>query len=378
MASRKYKKNKRGEYEARIWDGTYNPDGSKHRKYLVSKKSSADLERQVNELKQEVKERGSVTRSDVSFGEYADRWLAVHKSTKEKNTQRMYKTSVYNYLAPLRDKPLSQITHSDLQRAINENLSHPRTCKDIKNTFSQIIRSASRDRLLPRSAEFDLLSDISLPRYVKTRRRPLSALEKDALKKVVLDDRKAAFLSTLYFTGVRKGEALALTSSDFDWKKKTLSVSRVVIFDGNRPELKPYPKSERGIRTIPLPDEMIDRVKPYAESCNGILWRSEGSDLMSDTAYTKFWYSILTAMNVAVGYNPNSKKNKTERPITGLTAHMFRHNYCTMLCYQIPKISTKMIAQLLGDDERMVLDIYSHILAEKEDVSGAIADAFKS
>ena len=231
---------------------------------------------------------------------------------------------------------------------------------------------------MPRSAEFDLLSDISLPRYVKTRRRPLSALEKDALKKVVLDDRKAAFLSTLYFTGVRKGEALALTSSDFDWKKKTLSVSRVVIFDGNRPELKPYPKSERGIRTIPLPDEMIDRVKPYAESCNGILWRSEGSDLMSDTAYTKFWYSILTAMNVAVGYNPNSKKNKTERPITGLTAHMFRHNYCTMLCYQIPKISTKMIAQLLGDDERMVLDIYSHILAEKEDVSGAIADAFKS
>ena len=44
MAKAKYIKNSRGEYETKIWDGTYNTDGSKHRKRLVSKKSSADLE----------------------------------------------------------------------------------------------------------------------------------------------------------------------------------------------------------------------------------------------------------------------------------------------------------------------------------------------
>ena len=49
--AKKYTKNSRGEYEARVWDGTYNADGSKHRKKLVSKKSSADLERMVNEYK---------------------------------------------------------------------------------------------------------------------------------------------------------------------------------------------------------------------------------------------------------------------------------------------------------------------------------------
>ena len=64
-----------------------------------------------------------------------------------------------------------------------------------------------------------------------------------------------------------------------------------------------------------------------------------------------------------------------DSPITGLTAHVFRHNYCTNLCYQIPKISIKRIAQLLGDTEKMVLEVYNHIVLEKEDAAGAVNDA---
>ena len=41
-----------------------------------------------------------------------------------------------------------------------------------------------------------------------------------------------------------------------------------------------------------------------------------------------------------------------------MTAHMCRHNYCTRLCYEIPKISTKKIAELMGDTEQMVLKVY--------------------
>ena len=58
-----------------------------------------------------------------------------------------------------------------------------------------------------------------------------------------------------------------------------------------------------------------------------------------------------------------------------ITAYSFRHNYCTRLCYQIPLISTKMIAKLLGDDEKMVIDMYSHILVDKEQVNNSIETA---
>jgi site-specific recombinase XerD len=88
------------------------------------------------------------------------------------------------------------------------------------------------------------------------------------------------------------------------------------------------------------------------------------------------WDSIMTSLNVAMGYNPDAKKDRGEKPITELTPHMLRHNYCTELCYQVPAISTKMIARLLGDDERMVLEVYSHIQEEKEDLQSAINSAF--
>lgn len=76
------------------------------------------------------------------------------------------------------------------------------------------------------------------------------------------------------------------------------------------------------------------------------------------------WNRIIRQMNEAA-----------DEPISDLTAHVFRHNYCTNLCYQIPKISIKRIAQLLGDTEKMVLDVYNHILLEKEDAGGAVNNA---
>ena len=42
MATAKYKRNKDGIFATKAWDGTYNPDGTKHRIHLKSKKSSRD------------------------------------------------------------------------------------------------------------------------------------------------------------------------------------------------------------------------------------------------------------------------------------------------------------------------------------------------
>ena len=48
------------------------------------------------------------------------------------------------------------------------------------------------------------------------------------------------------------------------------------------------------------------------------------------------------------------------------------------LCHQVPALSTKMIAKLLGDDERMILEVYSHIVDEKENVAETINKVFTS
>ena len=364
--STKYKKNeKTGLYSTLIWDGTYDADGRKHRKKLTSRKSSADLEKQVAAFKLEVQEKGSVTKvSTAPFLPYAREWLSITKAGKELNTRKMYRYVIDRYFSLIADVPISEIRHSHFQAVINDQLDHPQTCRQIALTFRQIIRYAAKNHHIAPGMVNDIIDDISIPKCRKPQKRALNAVEKLAIERADLDPRKRAFLSILYYCGLRRGEALALTTDDFDWDACTLSVSKVIVFDANTPVLKPYPKSERGIRTVPIPERAVQLIKPFVEEQDGFLFHGQNSAMMSETAFRRMWDSITTSLGKAAG-------EKVE-----LTPHMLRHNYCTELCYQVPAISTKMIARLLGDDERMVLEVYGHILEEKEDLQSAINNAF--
>jgi integrase len=355
-----------------VWDGTFDEKGRKHRKRVISKKSSRDLENMVDAMKQRIKEQGALDFSTQSFYEYALHWLSVAKASRERNTRFMYENAIRVHLSFLRSVRVSDIRHSHFQQAINQQIDHPRTCEIIALTFRQVVKSAVRDHLLPRSALDDILADVSLPVKPKKEKRPLTDLEKEAIRKVELDPRKLTFLLILYYTGLRREEALALSADDFDWEKKIVRIRRVIVYDGNNPELKNYPKSANGLRDVPLPDVLIEKIRDYVDSTPGFLFRGHNAGMMTLSAYVRMWDSIVLALNVAAGYNPFAKKNRTEKPIQGLTAHIFRHNYCTELCYQIPAITTKMIARILGDTEKMVLDVYSHIVEQKENVSDAV------
>lgn len=59
------------------------------------------------------------------------------------------------------------------------------------------------------------------------------------------------------------------------------------------------------------------------------------------------------------------KIRSKNRPINSLTAHIFRHNYATMLYYS--GISIKMAASLMGHaNTKMIMEVYSHLDEKKE------------
>ena len=65
MAKAKYTKGADGYFTTKTWDGSYNQDGTKHRVTLRSKKSSADLEKQVIELKAKIRNGDAIRGSDT-------------------------------------------------------------------------------------------------------------------------------------------------------------------------------------------------------------------------------------------------------------------------------------------------------------------------
>lgn len=374
MATKYTYNEKRKEWYTLVYDGTLTATGEKHRKRISSKKSSKDLERKVQAFKESLE---NTAVSGITLGEYADKWIDLYKSNTEINTRLMYENALH-YFVPIYDVKLSDLTRSHFQQIINLNQDHPRTCVIIAQTFRQVIKSAMLDGLISDKASRMITTDITLPKQVKRDKKPLTAQETDALLNAPLDPLKRAFVTVLYYCGLRKGEALALTPADFDFKNNTVTVNKVIVINKNTPVLKPYPKSDNGVRVVPLCKAASDVLSDYVANCTATLFPSANSPYMTSSAYKSMWGNICMECNKYLGYNPNAKKNKTPKPLTELTAHRLRHNFCTLLCYQVPRISTKTIARLLGDTEKMVLDVYSHILEEKEDITGALESAFGS
>ncbi len=121
MAKKKYTMGADGYYRTKVWDGTYNKDGTKHRQNLCSKKSSKDLENQVEAFKKQVEEslrKGQIATqaSDMSVYEYAQQWKKTFKQTREANTQAMYENIIEKKIVALSGVKLSEVSRIHFQQ----------------------------------------------------------------------------------------------------------------------------------------------------------------------------------------------------------------------------------------------------------------------
>lgn len=367
MAKAKYTRGADGYFKTNVWDGTYKPDGRKHYIPIRSKKSSADLEKKRIAFEEAVRDRTNIRQSDISFVNYAREWKKVFKDGKSHNTREMYYNIIEKHMIALDGVKLQDIGRIHLQMVLNNAAGKERTQQQIQMTFFQILQSAVADNLYPANVYETVRQNAESIKYKAAEKRPLTAAEKEAVFKADFQDQDKIFAYLLYGCGLRREECIALTVFDFDLSRKEVSVNRAHEFVRGKPRQKD-PKTWNGFRTLPIPDRIYPDVKTYVDSLKSsgktYLFTTQKGDPASLSCYRRMWERIIDSM-----------QNASEEAITGLTAHVFRHNYCTMLCYQIPKISIKRIAQLLGDTEKMVLEVYNHIVLEKEDAAGAVNDA---
>ena len=64
-----------------------------------------------------------------------------------------------------------------------------------------------------------------------------------------------AIYMTLYYTGIREGELLALMPEDIDLEKKTLRINKNYQYLNGK-EIITTPKTPKSIRTITMPDKL--------------------------------------------------------------------------------------------------------------------------
>ena len=368
MAKAKYSRGKDGRFQTKVWNGTYGPDGRKRYIPVYSSKSSADLEKAVNKIKADVENRQYIRSTDQDFVEYAKEWLRTYKVGREKATKAMYSNIIDVHFKPLKGIRLADIQKKHFQQIINNSYDKPRTCQQINITFHQVVQNGIQEKFLPADALMEICSNIDVPKYRPKEKRPLTALEKAGIQSADFTPMEKTFVLLIFGTGLRRGEALAQTISSIDLQARTLSVTQAVGFDGNNPYIKDTKNLRK--RTVPLPGYLVDQLQSYLQSIKGpYLFTKQDGTLMTKSSYVKMWARIVSKINAAAG------GTEKLRVVFNLTAHVFRHNYCTNLCYQIPRISIKKIAALMGDTEKMVIEVYNHIMEEKEDAASVVENA---
>ena len=356
------KKRKDGRYQVQVTVTLR--DGTKVKKTIYGT-SEKEMSRKKRETREAI-EQESIARDLVSVKEYANKWLARKEKLVSDNTYAYYDYTCDKIIDALGSKPVSLVKRYDLQDLIDKYADKPRTAQTLKMTLNQIFDAAVADELIT----YNPCRTLMLPKYKAHEKRPLTNLEKQALFSADFSDEDRLYVMILYYTGLRRGEVLALSRDCIDLKNRRLTVRQSLAYQSNTPYLK-EPKTAKSMRTVPIPEPLYMLLKGY--KYDEYLFTRNGQ-LLTQSAYVKMWKRILRKMNDALK-DPDKPMNEQKDKITGLTAHTFRHNYATVLFNS--SVSVKEAQHLLGHSTiNVTMDIYTHLEEAKQETIDKINDYF--
>ncbi len=179
---------------------------------------------------------------NLTVGEWADKWLDTYKTRGQYNTFEMYAHIINLYIKPeVGNLPLTKLKTHHIQNIINKYAAKglTRTLQQIKLTMNQIIKQAINNDLLYKN----VAENVTLPQIDSRPKRSLTNEEKKLLEKADFTIKEKAFVYLLLYSGLRRGEALALTCNDIDFEKNVIRVNKTIIYRGNNAEIKKFPEN---------------------------------------------------------------------------------------------------------------------------------------
>ena len=360
----KYKKRSDGRYCKQILVG-YKPDGKRIMKTIYAK-TIKELEEKEDEIRLDIRNGLILTRDDLTVGEWARSWLSAYKVNTSGNTYDMYEKNIRNHIIPhIGYIRLKQLKPIHIQNMINDIIDSGkvRTAIVSKLTIKQIISQAVEEGFISKN----ICNNLPAIKSETPEKRVLTNFELQCIERADFTEREQMFIDILYYTGLRKGEVLALDITDIKKDKKTLRVDQNLDMRNNIPELKD-PKSKSGFREVPIPDILYDSLTHYVNNTKTFyLFTGKNGELITRSSYRRMWDSIMKKVKCAAGQilaesdiTDNDLIINQAEELLDFTPHTFRHTYATNLYYAGVKV--KRMQYLLGHSTlEMTLKIYTHL-----------------
>lgn len=341
-----FKDEERGTYYVKCYYTDYT--GTKKQK----KKRGFKLQREAKEWERAFLEQQQGN-PDMSFSQFCEIYLEDMRHRLREHTMIQKESVISLKLLPyFGDLPLNEITPAKIRQWQNGLISYKNEKgKPYSQTYIKIIHTQLAAVFNYAVKYYGLKSNpCQLAGSIgKSKDGEMQFWTLEEYKKfidVITLPRDHAVFQTLYYTGMRIGELLALTLSDINFTLCTISVTKSYQRLHKEDVITP-PKTPKSVRTITIPGVLRDELKKYTEKIYGV----KPNDRIFP--YTK---KIFEEYIVKYARSAGVKQ---------IRLHDLRHSHASLLIEL--GFTPLLIAERLGHENiQTTLGTYSHLYPQKQ------------
>ncbi|MBQ7788404.1 MAG: site-specific integrase [Clostridia bacterium] len=283
----------------------------RYQKVIVDKRTGEKVYfygKTEKEINQKVLAYNGKIENGKTFSEVANEWWENAQQELAYQSKPTYYSALKRALNEFDKKFIKSIKPNDISLFLYKLSSQgfaQRTISNHKIVCNKIFELA----IIQNEIEFNPCASIKLPKNLqKAKRDPASIEEEESIKNVFSE---WLVPQIALYSGLRKGEILALQWKDIDFKNNIIKVTKSIEYHNNIPHVK-APKTEAGIRDVPLLEPLkkilIDK-KP--EDSNQFIICNENGMPITKKAYEYRYNKAKKEMNIIS------------------TAHQIRHSFAT-------------------------------------------------
>lgn len=321
------------------WQDQITLPGMKKPKYFYGK-TQKEVKQKMTAWKQEQVE-------GKTFQKASEAWEEEHSQRSSYNTQRAYQAPLKRLRDAFGRKKVQDITPDEVNAYLKRLAGKGYAQRTMSIEFA-CLNMICDFAIIRGWATVNPCGPVKLPGGLHKERRTIPTDgQLEAVKKGV-GEPFGLFPYMLLYTGMRKGELLALRWEDIDRDAGVIHVTKSVYHAGSAPIVK-EPKTESGKRTVVLLDALREVLPEEGEG-----YVFGGKKPLTDYQFRASW----GAWAKAVGLGPGGLG------ATDVTPHQLRHAFATILYDAgVGEVDTM---QLMGHSSiKVTREVYTHIRQER-------------
>ncbi len=268
-------------------------------------------------------------------------------------------------------RKLEDVKAADLQKFYNDKMKegyNSKTVRAIEVILNSALDMAFKLRMIPENPNLFT----TIPKKVKYEAKVLTKEEVEKILREATADELYPIVVTTIFTGMRKGEVMALKWENVNFEERRIYVKNSLCrVESEQPDSQGHyhytyqimePKTVKSIRMIPMLDEVVEALTEQRR-------RQDGDKEVFKDVYTDQGFVFADRTG---NYLPQRVFMKQyhqfleQYGITDIRFHDLRHTFASLLIES--DVSMKLVQELLGHSTITTsMDLYTHVSDKKKE-----------